>query len=97
MKKALKILVIVLGARTSMSAGGEVEVAVSDTGSGLPADKAEQLFTPFFTTKSNGMGLGLAISRMIIEAHGGHLWLTSNRKRGVTFRFTLPVRINSDA
>jgi C4-dicarboxylate-specific signal transduction histidine kinase len=86
-----------LSVRTSMSAGGEIEVAVSDTGRGLPADKTEQVFTPFFTTKSDGMGLGLAISRMIIEAHGGHLWLTSNQKRGVTFRFTLPVRIKSDA
>ncbi|MFQ5757300.1 MAG: nitrogen regulation protein NR(II) [Acidiferrobacterales bacterium] len=86
-----------LSVRTLMSAGGEIEVAVSDTGRGLPADKTEQVFTPFFTTKSTGMGLGLAISRMIIEAHGGHLWLTRNQKRGVTFRFTLPVRIKSNA
>ncbi len=68
-----------------------VEIAVIDTGSGIPADKLAQVFNPFFTTKPNGMGMGLPISRTIIEAHGGRFWAENNSSGGATFRFTLPV------
>jgi signal transduction histidine kinase len=71
--------------------GGEVMVTVSDTGVGIPADKVEQIFNAFFTTKLGGTGMGLAISRTIIESHGGRLWATVNPGRGATFHFTLPT------
>ena len=67
------------------------EVAVLDLGAGIPADKLPRLFEPFFTTKPNGMGMGLAISRTIIETHGGKLRGENNPNGGATFRFTLPV------
>jgi signal transduction histidine kinase/ABC-type uncharacterized transport system substrate-binding protein len=70
---------------------GFVEVAVSDNGPGIPVEKLARLFEPFFTTKPHGMGLGLQISKTIIEAHGGRLWAENNATRGATFRFTLPV------
>jgi PAS domain S-box-containing protein len=66
-----------------------IEIAVSDTGSGIPADELAHVFEPFFTTKPNGMGMGLPISRTIIEAHGGRLWAENNNDGGATFRFTL--------
>ena len=70
---------------------GELVVSVSDTGVGLPADKLDQLFSAFFTTKAAGTGMGLAISRTIVESHEGKLWAESNSGRGATFRFTLPA------
>jgi len=65
-------------------------IAVSDTGVGLPTEKADQIFDAFFTTKTQGSGMGLAISRSIVESHGGRLWATANDGRGTTFHFTLP-------
>ena len=53
-------------------------MAIADRGSGIPADKIEQVFEPFFTTKEHGLGLGLAICRSIVTAHGGRLWVTNN-------------------
>ena len=71
--------------------GDTVEVAVSDSGGGIAADMANKLFSPFVTTKARGLGLGLAISRAIVENHGGRLWATSMTKVGATFRFSLPL------
>jgi C4-dicarboxylate-specific signal transduction histidine kinase len=68
-----------------------IEVAVSDTGSGLAPAVERRLFTPFFTTKAHGLGLGLAISRSIVESHGGRLWAISRPGSGATFRFCLPL------
>jgi len=68
-----------------------VEVFVSDTGPGIAPEVAEQLFQPFITTKAQGMGVGLSISRTIIEAHGGRIWADPNPAGGTIFRFTLPA------
>ena len=67
-----------------------VLLSVSDTGAGLDEEKIEDIFNTFYTTKPEGMGMGLAISRSIIEAHGGRLWASVNAPRGATFQFTLP-------
>ena len=67
-----------------------VEVYVSDTGHGITPQAAERLFQPFMTTKTLGMGIGLSISRTIVEAHGGRIWVAPNPKGGAIFRFTLP-------
>ena len=64
---------------------------VSDNGVGLPSEKADQIFNAFFTTKPQGSGMGLAISRSIVESHGGRLWATANSGGGATFHFTLPT------
>ena len=83
----IRTLVISAGLGTD----GMAEIAVSDCGSGIPVDKMQSLFEPFFTTKPNGLGMGLAISRTLIEAHGGKIWAENNPGRGATFKFTLPV------
>ena len=70
---------------------GQVLISVSDTGIGLPPERANKVFDAFFTTKPQGTGLGLSISRSIIESHGGRLWATGNSDRGATFQFTLPL------
>jgi two-component system sensor kinase FixL len=71
--------------------GAAVEVAVSDTGHGIPADQLPRLFEPFHSTKPSGLGMGLAISRDIIAAHGGRLRAENNETGGATFTFCLPV------
>jgi C4-dicarboxylate-specific signal transduction histidine kinase len=75
---------------------GMVEVAVSDTGHGVPKEKLDQLFETFFTTKADGMGMGLAISRTIVSAHGGRIWAENNADRGATFRFTLKILVRHE-
>jgi signal transduction histidine kinase len=82
----------VLTIKTQLDQDGRVQISVSDTGVGLPADKAEQIFDAFFTTKPEGSGMGLAITRSILESHGGRIWATANSERGATFHFTLPIR-----
>jgi PAS domain S-box-containing protein len=70
---------------------GQILVSVSDTGVGLPPEHTEKIFAAFFTSKAQGTGMGLAISRSIIESHGGRLWATSHSGPGATFQFTLPI------
>jgi PAS domain S-box-containing protein len=72
---------------------GQLLISVSDTGVGLPPEQAEQVFRAFFTTKDNGTGMGLPITRSIIESHGGRLWVNDTRGRGATFQFTLPATV----
>jgi signal transduction histidine kinase len=79
-----------LSIETKPHEGGLV-VSVSDTGVGIPADKLDQIFSAFVTSKAAGTGMGLAISRTIVEAHEGQLWAEANAGRGATFRFTLPA------
>jgi len=73
----------------------EVLVSVSDTGVGLPPQQADQIFNAFFTTKPHGTGMGLRISRSIVEAHGGRLWAADNPPRGASFHFALPTKIEA--
>lgn len=80
---------VLVEGRTSATEG--VEIAVHDSGPGIPNDKIEEVFSSLFTTKSAGMGVGLALSRTIIEAHGGRLWAENEPTGGAAFRFTLPL------
>jgi len=83
--------------KSELGPDGQLLLSVSDTGIGLPAEKADQMFDAFFTTKPQGSGMGLAICRSIIESHGGRLWATANSGRGATFHFTLPPEIEAQA
>lgn len=80
---------VLLVSSTAKSAG-EVIVSVADSGIGLPHAHGDRLFQPFFTTKANGLGVGLTVSRLILEAHGGRLWASDNTPSGAIFRFALP-------
>ena len=77
---------------TGMASPNEVQISVSDTGTGLPAGKSEVIFQSFYSTKPDGMGMGLAICRSIVQAHGGRIWAVNNRGQGATFHITLPVK-----
>jgi signal transduction histidine kinase len=68
-----------------------IEISVADTGAGIPTEQLEQVFEPFFSTKSGGMGMGLAVSRSIVESHGGKIYCDSAPGMGAIFRFTLPL------
>lgn len=70
---------------------GQVLISVADTGIGLKLEQTEQIFTPFFTSKAQGTGMGLTISRSIVESHGGRIWATPHSGSGATFQFTLPI------
>ena len=80
-----------LSIETAARDGGDVELVVRDTGSGIEQDSAARLFEPFFTTKQDGLGLGLPISRSIVEGHGGQLWVAPNTPRGAAFHVMLPA------
>jgi PAS domain S-box-containing protein len=76
---------------------GQLQFSVSDTGVGLPKEKMDQIFSAFFTTKPLGSGMGLAISRSIVESHGGRLWAAANDGRGATFHFSLPIQVTGSS
>ncbi|MCU1242196.1 MAG: sensor histidine kinase protein [Candidatus Acidoferrum typicum] len=75
---------------------GQILISISDTGAGLSAEQADQIFDAFFTTKPHGTGMGLPISRSIIESHGGRLWAAENFPCGATFSFTLPTKVDAN-
>jgi two-component system sensor kinase FixL len=68
-----------------------IRIAVRDRGPGIASDKLDKLFLPFFTSKREGLGLGLSISRSIVEMHGGRIWAENNEDQGAAFYFTLPT------
>jgi PAS domain S-box-containing protein len=80
-----------LTVKSQLDEGGQIEISVNDTGPGLPSGNADQIFEAFFTTKPQGSGMGLAISKSIIESQGGRIWANSNDGHGTTFHFTLPA------
>ena len=81
----------VLTVKSQLREDGQIEIAVKDIGPGLPVGKADQIFDAFFTTKHQGSGMGLAISKSIVESHSGRIWANGNGGRGATFHFTLPA------
>ena len=81
----------VLVVKSQLREDGQIEISVSDTGPGLPVDKADQIFDAFFTTKPQGSGMGLAICKSIVESQGGRIWANGDGGRGATFHFTLPA------
>jgi PAS domain S-box-containing protein len=85
----------VLRVRTCVHGRAEILVAVEDSGIGIDAEQADRIFDAFFTTKSEGMGMGLSICRSIVEAHGGRLWASPNTGRGAIFSFTLPAPVDA--
>src|SRR5438309_530048 len=76
----------------SRAENDQLLVSVSDTGVGLPPQQADQIFNAFFTTKPHGTGMGLRISRSIVESHGGRMWAADNPPRGASFHLTLPTK-----
>ena len=89
-----KRILIVCGKREVRDGAPGCLLSVKDAGIGFKSDETEKLFEAFYTTKSHGMGMGLAISRSIIEAHGGRLWAEPNEGGGATFLFSLPGASN---
>jgi PAS domain S-box-containing protein len=81
--------------RSHLTEDSQLTISVSDTGVGLPSEQANQIFDAFFTTKSHGLGMGLRISRSIVESHGGRLWAADNSPHGAIFSFTLPIPVES--
>jgi signal transduction histidine kinase len=75
--------------------GGDVRLTVQDSGIGFSPETADRLFESFYTTKEDGMGIGLSVSRSIIQAHNGQLWATPNDGPGVTFAFSIPYECSS--
>jgi signal transduction histidine kinase len=82
---------------STLAEPGRVLVAVEDMGTGLDPAVAERMFQPFFTTKADGLGMGLSICRSIIEAHGGRLWVSPRTPHGADVRFTVPLWQNASA
>ena len=77
--------------------GSQMMFSVNDTGAGLQNENMDQIFSAFFTTKPQGSGMGLAISRSIVESYGGRLWAGDNDGRGATFHFTLPIQVTESS
>jgi PAS domain S-box-containing protein len=84
-----------LAIKSQPSENKQLVISVSDTGVGLPPQHADQIFNAFFTTKLHGTGMGLSISRSIVESHGGRLWAADNSPRGATFYLTLPTKVEA--
>jgi signal transduction histidine kinase len=84
-----------LTVKSQQAENGQILISISDTGAGLPAEQADQIFNAFFTTKPQGTGMGLAISRSIIESHDGRLWVSATCGSGATFHFTLPSEVET--
>ncbi|HZC34783.1 MAG TPA: ATP-binding protein, partial [Chthoniobacterales bacterium] len=80
-----------LAVKSQRAENEQLMVSISDTGVGLPPQQGEKIFNAFFTTKPHGTGMGLRISRSIIESHGGRLWATDNSPQGASFHITLPI------
>jgi hypothetical protein len=76
---------------TEPTQSGGILVAVRDSGPGIEPERLDQIFKPFYTTKTSGLGMGLSICRSIIDAHGGRLWTEANQPRGAVFQFTMPA------
>jgi PAS domain S-box-containing protein len=85
-----------LTVKSQRTENGQILISITDTGAGLSPEQAEQIFNAFFTTKPHGTGMGLPISRSIIESHGGRLWAADNSPRGATFCFTLPTKVEAN-
>jgi PAS domain S-box-containing protein len=83
--------------RSGLNQEGQLLISISDTGVGLPLENTERIFDAFHTTKPQGTGMGLAITRSILESHGGRIWATPNQGAGATFHFTLPVEAEAHA
>jgi PAS domain S-box-containing protein len=81
----------ILTVKSQLRKDGQIEIAVKDTGPGLPVGQADQIFDAFFTTKAQGSGMGLAICKSIVESQGGRIWANGDGGRGATFHFTLPA------
>ncbi|MBP2550704.1 PAS domain S-box-containing protein [Neorhizobium galegae] len=79
----------IITVRCAYGPTGDIEISVSDMGHGIPAEQADRVFEPFYTTKSDGMGMGLSICRSIVEAHGGRIWVAANQPCGTSIHFTL--------
>ncbi|HEY1983805.1 MAG TPA: ATP-binding protein [Terracidiphilus sp.] len=85
----------VLMLKSKLREDGPIQISLNDTGPGLSQGKTDQIFDAFFTTKPQGSGMGLAISKSIVESHGGRIWANGNGSRGATFHFTLPVGVEA--
>jgi PAS domain S-box-containing protein len=93
--EAMKVTGGELTIRSERTTDGYLLISIKDTGVGLPTEKVDQIFSAFFTTKSQGTGMGLSISRTIVESHGGRLWAAANSGQGATFHFTLPTELRA--
>ena len=84
-----------LAIKSQREGNDHIRMSVSDTGVGLPAQQKDQIFNAFFTTKVQGTGMGLSISRTIVESHGGRLWAAHNSPRGASFYLSLPIKVEA--
>jgi signal transduction histidine kinase len=82
-----------LTVKSQLAKDDQLLISITDTGMGVPAENIDKIFNAFFTTKHQGTGLGLPITRSVVESHGGRIWANANSERGATFCFTLPIRL----